>query len=186
MKPPFPNTPQGFLGSPALPGHRSQPPPVRMVEVRPPAPGPPGKRTHQTEARVHVRLPDQVELNRETLHVTRLHIAGANSEASCADIIAPRRGVSNEWLLDTRPTTRCRLQAVAQSGRVFFRTRLLLPAAAFQAGGPGTTARRSRLSFRLGEEIQEQVCVRVPATAVSGERSYCALRGTGVYRLLPV
>ncbi|SDY98076.1 hypothetical protein [Hymenobacter psychrophilus] len=162
--------PTGFVGGGFGPVPQGQP--ARVVEVVAPA----RKATHQAVALVHVRIPDRVELNREALRQANL------GPGKVADIVPPRRGVANEWLLNTNPTTaRCRLLESSGSGGVFFRTRQTLPAAPFQPP-PGEPARkRSRLRFMIGPELMEEVCVPVP-----GRKPVCRERGTGVYRLLPV
>lgn len=175
-KPPHANTPQGFRQNPHAPALRPGPvaAPVAARSVVIPAP----KRTHQPTARVTVRLPDRVELNRATLSATRTNPAGAGMAASAVEIIPPRRGASNQWLLDTRPTATARLNRTG-SGSLEFKSSVRFPAYAFPAG-------RSKRVFAVGPELMEQVCVTLPATEVSPARSACEVRGTGVFLLLPV
>lgn len=154
MKPPLPNTPTSFLRSPStLPGHRNPPPPLtvgRVVEVpAPPKPAPP-KRTHQTEARVTLRLPDRVQLNTEACACTGVGSGHKWQEASPIELISPRRGGGRNWLLDTRPTASARLRE--WKGEYSFRTaappdRRYLPASAYP----------SRIAFDVGEEVEKGV-----------------------------
>lgn len=159
---PFPG-PTAFVGTPGLQVARHPAPTPVQQEVPPPVKAAPPKQTHQQEALIHVRLPDRVEFNQRAREVTGLGPANRHLPASLADIIPPRRGVSNEWLLDTRPPARCKVQASRKGGYVFFVTRQHLPATAFRMGAGKPP--RSRLGFRIGEQLPE---------------------APGVYRLLPV
>lgn len=172
MKPPHgTSNPTNFHGAPSLQPQRMGQQAARVVEVRVALPV---KQTHQTDTRITVRLPDQVELNAEALR--RLPIR----KGSSVDLIPPRRGASARWLLDTRPTATGRLR-VKTGGISFVASCRIDPC--FFGAGPGQ--RRSRRSFRLGPELLEQVCVTIPATEWQAQRQVCEWRGTGVYELLP-
>lgn len=168
-----PTSPASFLRSPAT-GPQPQAQPLRVVAVG----AAPVKRTHQTEARVTLRLPNRVELNRAAVGTLNIGAAGIGKPASAIDLISPRRGGGKQWLLDTRSTAACRL--LESKGRHFFRT----------AAPPDTrylpaSIHPSRLVFDIGPELTERVCVTLPATEVSPARHACEVRGTGVYVLLP-
>jgi len=104
------------------------------------------------------------------------------------DLVPPvRRG--GTWHLDTRPTAARRLE-VRPSGpgrfriAVPLREHLLVSGGTFAPGvfgqAAGTSGVRPFLRFSLGEEVQEEVCVRYLG------RQVCQVRGTGYYALVPV
>lgn len=145
---------------------------VRVVEV----PAVPVARPPRSEALLSVRLPNRVTLSK-ALRLAIEHL----KPGSPVDIVPPaRRG--GPWFLDTRATASRRLPQ-GHHARAEFATAHSLSAEHFiKPSGIGQpNGRCSRLTFRLGEEVTERVCVPDAAG-----RSVCGVRGTGYYRLLPV
>lgn len=165
MKPPSNNShitgPQAFIGGPSTGQIGGQP--VRVVEVVGPA-----KRTHQTEARITLRLPNRVEVNREALRVMGLAVG------SPIELISPRRNGGKQWLLDTRAQAPARL--VENKGLHSFRT-AAPPDRRLPIAG---TIHPTRAAFDIGPQLMESVCVQLP-----DGRRVCEQRGTGVFVLLP-
>lgn len=171
-KPPHTPGPTAFLGGPVL---RPTQQAARVVQVPAPAP----KRTHQTEALLHVRLPNAVEMNAEALRVTGLR------DDAPVELIPPRRGISSSWYLYCHPMAMARV-CVEDSGNIGFKTKAILPRASFNRPPGDPRPSRSRLSFYIGEEVMEKVCVEDPATEYRASREVCGTRGTGYFRLIPV
>lgn len=107
---------------------------------------------------------------------------------SPVDLVPPmRRG--GMWHLDTRPTAPRRLPAPGKPARFAIpsisREHYLATAVASQPGQfgglKGTAGFRPALTFALGPEVMEEVCIRD-----DHGKLVCMERGTGYYQLLPV
>ncbi|SNR92017.1 hypothetical protein [Hymenobacter mucosus] len=161
MKPP--HGIQAFHGTPPVTG-RPAATPARVVQVGPPATTTPPKRTHLTEPLLSVRLPNRVTLSAELVKQVNDALRGPGETlqnqrtrfglASPVELVPAARNLSGVWYLDVRATAGRRLPKTPGSRYEFATSHHLAPGHFSRPMAIGQPHQmRSRLSFRLGEQV---------------------------------